>query len=204
MALRVVTAPTEEPITLTEAKAQLRVTHDHENDLISSLIASARDLVEQRTWRQLVTATFRLHLDRFPAGREIILPRPRLASVSSIEYLVAGNWVTLDAGRYTVDAQSEPGRVLVDSAGWPDAEDTLNAVRIQFVCGFGSASSVPEALKSAIKVMIAGLYDNRDDLPTRTERAFQSLIDPYCVRDLAELPYLVGTNASLDRLEGLA
>lgn len=202
MALSVVTAPTEEPITLDEAKAQLRVTHSHEDALISSLITAARDLVEQRTWRQLVTATFRLYLDRFPAGREIFLPRPRLAAVASIEYLVDGVWVSLSTGRYTVDAVSEPGRVLVDTAGWPEADDTLNAVRIQFTAGYGAASAVPAPVKSAIKVMIAALYDNRDDLPMRSERAFQALIDPFCIRDLSELPYLVGTNAALDRLEG--
>lgn len=143
MALSVVTAPTEEPITLAEAKAQLRVTHAHEDALITDLITAAREIIEQRTWRQLITATLMLRLDRFPAGREIILPRPRLVSVASIQYLSSGVWVTLDAGRYTVDPQSEPGRVSVDSAGWPTADETLNAVRIQFTAGYGAAAAVP-------------------------------------------------------------
>jgi uncharacterized phiE125 gp8 family phage protein len=204
MALSVVTAPAAEPITLSEAKAQLRVTHGHEDALISSLISAARELVEQRTWRQLVTATFRLYLDRFPAGREILLPRPRLVSIASIDYLTDGEWVSLSGGQYSVDAVSEPGRVLVDTDGWPEPDDTNNAVRIQFTAGYGAASAVPESIKSAIKVLITGLYDNRDDLPLKTERAFQALIAPFCVRDLGELPYLVGSNLALDRAEGLA
>lgn len=203
MSLSVVTPPSEEPITLAEAKAQLRVTHAHEDDLINGLIAAARELVEQRTWRQLITSTLMLCMDRFPSGRDIILPRPRLVSVASIRYLASGVWVTLDAGRYTVDALNEPGRVQVDHSGWPAADDTLNSVQIQFVAGYGAASAVPPSIKSAIKVLLTGLYDTRDELPLRTERAFQSLIDPFCVRDLGELPYLVGTNQSLVRMEAL-
>lgn len=204
MPLLVVTPPATEPLTLVEAKLQTRVTHAHEDDLLNALIATAREWIEQRTWRQLVSATLQLRMDRFPAGREIVLPRPRLVSVSSIQYLSGGVWTTLAADRYEVDTTSVPGRLRLDDAGWPAIDDALGAVRIQFVCGYGTAADVPGPIKMAMRLLISGLYDSRSQLPELTAESALSLIDPYCVRHLGELPYLAGTNAALSALEAVA
>ena len=209
MSLLIVTPPQSEPLTRAEAKLQTRVTHAHEDDLFDALIVTAREWVEQRTWRQLITATLQLRMDRFPvargnSGREILLPRPRLVSVTSIQYLSGGSWATLDADRYEVDTTSEPGRVRIDDTGWPDIDDALGAVRMQFVAGYGSAADVPGPLKSAMRLLISGLYNFRDQLPDKTEESAGNLIAGYCLRHLGEIPYLVGTNEALSQLEAEA
>lgn len=204
MPLLIVTPPAAEPLTRAEAKLQTRVTHAHEDDLFDALIVTAREWVEQRTWRQLITATFQLRMDRFPTGREILLPRSRLVSVSSIQYRSGGSWATLATDRYEVDSTSEPGRLRLDDAGWPAIDDALGAVRIQFVAGYGSAADVPGPLKMAMRLLISALYDHRSELPESTENAVLSLIGGYCLRHLGELPYLVGTNEALSRLEAQA
>lgn len=205
MPLTVVTPSTVKLITLEEAKLQTRVTHAHEDDLLNAAIVAAREWIEKRTWRQLLTTTLMLRMDRFPRDRFIVLPRPRLASVTSIEHLSGGSWATLSAGRYEVDTASEPGRIRIDSSGWPATDDALNAVRITFVAGYGPAvSDVPESLRLAAKLLVSTFYNFRGEIPEAAQQAVESLIGPYCVRSLSEIPYLLGTNEALSSLEATA
>jgi len=90
-------APASEPITLTEAKAHLRVETDFTEDdtIIGTFISAARESCEARTGRQLVTATYALRLGGFPCGDSIELPKPPLVSVTSITY-VDTDGTTLD------------------------------------------------------------------------------------------------------------
>ena len=61
-------APASEPVSLAEAKLFLRVEHDDDDDLIAALIAAARVQVEAQTRRALITQTWRLVRDVWPAG----------------------------------------------------------------------------------------------------------------------------------------
>jgi hypothetical protein len=66
MALRLITAPNAEPVTLQEAKDSLRVEGTDEDARITRHIINARRQAEAYTERQLVTATWELVLDAFP------------------------------------------------------------------------------------------------------------------------------------------
>lgn len=65
-ALRTITAASEKPITLSEAKAQLRITHNAEDVHIDGLIAAATDWAQTYTGRILVDTQVGIRLDRFP------------------------------------------------------------------------------------------------------------------------------------------
>lgn len=56
--LRLVTAATEEPVTLAEARAQLAVLHSAHDAMIDSLITAARELVERLTGYALAEASY--------------------------------------------------------------------------------------------------------------------------------------------------
>lgn len=151
-----------------------------ENDLITSLGSAARVLVERLTGRQLVTATWLLSLDAFPRGggwafldSPMILPDPHtiripkcpLQSVSSVQYYDLGDTLqTLASTVYDVDARTDPGRiVLAMNQVWPVTRLKPGAVRVTFVAGYGAASSVPETLKTAIKLTVASWFENRGE-----------------------------------------
>jgi uncharacterized phiE125 gp8 family phage protein len=161
----VVTEPSEEPITVAEAKSHMRVDVTTEDTLIAAYISAARQVVEQRTWRTLVTTTLDYYLQGWPSGDTIVLPRPPLASVTSVTYTDSdGTAATLDSDDYHVDTVSTPGQVvLAYSASWPTGTlRTSNPIVVRYVAGYGGASSVPEWAKLAIRWLASHYYENRE------------------------------------------
>ena len=75
------TAPTTEPVTLSEVKAHLRLAvsaaeasaYSAEDDWFTRAIATARTAVEQELGRVLITQTWYAYFDKWPAGRFIEL-----------------------------------------------------------------------------------------------------------------------------------
>lgn len=163
-ALTQTVAPTEEPVTLIDARAQIRLDEASDAPLLPSMIGSARRKVEEFTRRQLVTATFTLKLDKFPSGSTIDVPRPPLQSVSSITYVDTGGSVqTLVASVYTVDTDSHPGRIsLAFGQVWPAIREQDNSVIVTFVAGYGAATAVPDTFKDAIRLLISHRWENRE------------------------------------------
>lgn len=99
MAVTKTIQPTAYPISLAQAKRQLRVDGTDDDTYISGLIAVAADYCESFTSSQFVVATYRLDLERFPEyGRitthyclddnreRIILPVGPVLDVTSITY----------------------------------------------------------------------------------------------------------------------
>jgi uncharacterized phiE125 gp8 family phage protein len=172
-------APASDPVTLAEAKAWLRLDTSADDDLVTSLIQAATNHVETAYGRQLVQASWRLSLDYFPwpngfdllvapvanpDPRTIRLPKAPLISVASVTYYDMGdNLLTLDPAVYEVDATTDPGRVcLAMNKVWPVTRLKPGAVRIAFTAGYGAASDVPAQIKTAIKLIVAHWYENRE------------------------------------------
>lgn len=172
MALKLITAPAEEPISIAEVKRHLRVDIEDDDVLIMQLITAVRTHVEQHILRRaLVTQTWDYYLDAFPASNQIVIPMPSLQSVTSISYTDANDVTsTLDASSYVVDTVNEPGRVMLKaSASWPSTTlAPLNGVAIRFVAGYGLAAAVPQMIKQAILLTIGDLYENRENIVVGT------------------------------------
>lgn len=191
MNLVTITPPAQEPVSLADAKAFMRVEHTDDDSLITSLIVSAREQAEQRTGRALINRIVELSLDTFPPGA-IDLRLPTVQSVSSVTYTdAAGAPVIMDAGDYTLDAATPPAGWLLPSdtlGDWPTTYDSVNAVRIRFVTGYGaSPDTVPEPIRTWIKVRAGTLYKFREEFLTGMSvsdvpvSAIDSLIDSYRV-----------------------
>lgn len=165
---KVTTEPTSEPITLKEAKTHCHVDHNEEDQLITILIQAARETVEQETNRSLITQTRTMKLDYFPRYQtsdgwgQIILPYGPVSSVSSITYVDENEASqTLSSSDYWTDFTSNIPRVIVKNS-WPGTFTMPNAVTVVYVAGYGSATSVPHKLISAIKILVKHLFDNRE------------------------------------------
>lgn len=164
----VITEPTSEPITLDEAKTNLRVTNALEDDLITSLIVSARKWVEGFTWRPLMTQTLQANFDKIDVQSvDILINKYPVQSITSVKYInSAGTEITLTSGTdYEVDLISPTPRIRLTSI--PNMKDSLNAFKIRFVAGYTSAANVPANYKQAMYLIITSLYDNRNQVSTQ-------------------------------------
>lgn len=164
-ALQELEAPTEEPVTLADAKLHLRVDGDEENTWIERAIRAAREYCEETQQRAYVSRRFRLSLERWPCGRTIYLPRPPLQAVEAVSYTRADGTVeTLDPSLYVVDAASEPGAIhLAPDASWPTEQLAPGMpIRVEFLAGYGTVGDVPERVTQAILLLVGHWYEHRE------------------------------------------
>ena len=158
--------PAEEPITLVEAKAHLRVDFADEDGYINTLIVTGRKFCEQYTNRVFITQTWRQNLDWFP--NVIKLKVNPIVSLTSLKYIdTTENQVTItdNADNFQKDFLSDVGSIhegLVNA--FPSVGNTINPIEIITVCGYGAAADVPDDIKHAIKLMVSHLYENRDSV----------------------------------------
>lgn len=159
---KVTSDPAAEPVLLAEAKLHLRVENDEENALISILSQAAREMIEQRLGRSLITQTRTIKMDYFPLCSDtILLPYGPVQSVTSVKHYIDDVEETISNTLYTVDTNSDIARLVIDDS-WPSVDDGINMVTIVYVCGYGASSSyVPKPIKQAIYMLIAHLYENR-------------------------------------------
>jgi len=184
--------PTCLPITLTEAKAHLKVDHSDEDAYIAALIKAVTTRVEAYTGRSLINTQYQWKLDCFPGGCEMKLPKPPLVSIDSITYLASSDGASTDWGStyYSADTVSQPGRLYpAYEETWPtNVRAIQNAVTIKFTAGYGTASTnVPADLRHGMLMSIGHIYENRQDVVVGTgfmveiPKASEFFIDPYRV-----------------------
>ena len=169
--------PTEEPVTLEEVKDHCRVEIDDDDALFLSLITTARESLEIETGRQLLEATYVMRLDAFPGScshERLCIPRAPLQSVTSITYYdTDGTQQTLATTVYGTDIYSEPGLVyLKPGQTWPSTYEIPGAVSITYVAGWDNPLGIPSGLRSALKLIVAHLYENREE---STEKLMHAL-----------------------------
>lgn len=185
------TSPTAEPITVSEAKAWLRVDHDDEDDLISGLITAARMQIEEWTSRALLTQTIVWTMSEatmgtpspaidWPVYRALDMPRSPVQAIVSVKQTGGsdGTVTTLTTNDYVADLARDPAalRFNTQPASW------LGNVQIEYRAGYGtSGASVPAPLKVALKMLMAHLYEHRGDTPDDIPRAIAILLNPFAL-----------------------
>ena len=182
--LSIDTGPASEPVTLTQVKAQLRITGTSEDTRLGDLITAARELVEAYTHRALITQTWEQYHDRWPNGKGFGLAKGRAISLTSITYIdELDNSDTFDTTDVDLATWEDPyPRItLKEGIDWPTV--TLrphDGVIVKFVAGYGNAAAVPAPLKQAIIMAVTALYDGCpetvDGMP-----GVRSLIGPYVI-----------------------
>ena len=153
--------PAEEPVSLAEAKAFLKVDGSAEDGLITTLIGAARLHVEGVTGKALLAQSWRVVLDDWPENGVVKLPVSPLISVTGI--------VATDdhGGSHDIAlAQflSEPDRLLVPRVvvGMPVLQER-QGLEIDYVAGFGTErEDVPADLRQALLGLVAHWFEHRD------------------------------------------
>jgi len=185
----VITAPATYPVSLTEAKTQLRIlnadtTYDTE---VTRLITAATQWIERRYSISIITQTREQVQDnfyeRYPIYRgdsqrwyslfPVMILYPPVQSITTFAYtdqsgtnqtLVAGtDYTAYGTMTTTAGAQDIENCRLILINKWPTFQFIPDAIRITYVTGFGIATQVPEVIKTAVLMVISGLFENRQE-----------------------------------------
>ncbi|GGH13884.1 hypothetical protein GCM10007036_12790 [Alsobacter metallidurans] len=173
-----------EPITLAELKDWLKIDVADEDALLAAAIAAARLGVEAASGRKLVTQTWRLVLNAWPPS-PLSLPVTPVQAVSAIRVFNAANVATTVATAvYQFSGAFNPPQLALLGAV-PAPGRPLGGIEIDMTAGYGAAAAtVPEALRMAVRLFAAHLYENRGDgapgvAPTPMPAAVAALVAPY-------------------------
>ncbi len=185
------TAPAVEPVTLSEAKAHLRVDTATDDAYIGSLITAAREWVEQYLDRTLVHTQWVMRFDKFPPDgtHDIELPRPPMATAGTTTAVALtftfenGTTSTYSTASYRVDRDGVPGTVkTLYGQTWPPHLQDDNAISVTWWGGYGaSGTSVPAAIRHAILMLVGFWYEHRStvlvgSISKQLEFAVESLL----------------------------
>ena len=174
---RLISPPMGLAVSLDAARRAARVSGSGLDAELTDKVRDYTDQAEHATGRALITQTWELTGDAFPDA--IKLPHPPIVNVTLVQfYDVAGVLQTLDPQDYTVDTMSEPGWLLpAPGKTWPATAACVNAVVVQYVCGYGGDySSVP----AGIQGYIVGMVEN-DYFPNPNAQYLARKLDRACV-----------------------
>ncbi|MDW5315012.1 head-tail connector protein [Rhizobium sp. PL01] len=175
------TAVTAEPITLAQAKAQVRVEGADEDTLIGRLITAARDHVENVCGQYFAPRTIETYCDGFcDFARLEVVP---VTSITAIDYSdTAGSAQVVDDTIYELRADGLDASIALKSGNvWPAI---LPGSRIKVTAVVGS-SEVPASVVHAMMLLIGAWFENRE----QTAIVGRSIV--------AELPQSVAVDALL-------
>jgi len=183
MSLRPVGPPAALAVSVADAKLNMRIDGTHLDALVEMWLKGVIGHAEGFTQRTFMARSWRLMLDRFPEGA-IKLERPPLMSVSHIKYYDAANILqTLDPVDYLVDGASEPGYIVpAPGRAWPSTFEKINAVEVQFICGYGvDATATPDELKLYILAKLQEQFDpaTRPEKDTVQSTYIDNLLWPF-------------------------
>jgi uncharacterized phiE125 gp8 family phage protein len=186
MALTLTSGPAEEPVTVAEAKAHLRIDGSAEDILIASLIVTSRLHVEAALGLALITQGWRLTLDAWPKGGVVRFPLRPIQSVTSVAVMDAtGAPAMVAAEDYLLDGQALRPRLVPRDGAWPEPGRRTNGIEIAFAAGIGEEpEEIPQPIRHAILLLVAHWYEHRDPLEigaaaAAIPAAVSDLLKPY-------------------------
>jgi len=186
------TPPTVEPVSLSEAKAHLRVDGTDEDVYISACITAARTRLEHETRRAFIRQEWQAEITGvISCALPVELPRPRL---------IQGEPITLEfrdtAGEWQQSSDLMVGKTREPALLWITATPSTIAAplsdqdavwRVTYLAGYGeTAADVPGPLRSAIMLLTAHLFERREAVVSGTiiaevPKSIDWLVDPYRV-----------------------
>lgn len=161
--LELITGPTLEPITPNDVASQILI--EPSDPMVEFYISSARSIIEHQVG-PLLSQVWVQYESEWPSGNILELKKPRVSSITSIEYRDEdGVEYTFSSSNYSLDSSDSynPSIVLKQTSYWPtDSLYEVNPIAITFTCGYTSVSSVPIDIKMGALMLAGYLYENRE------------------------------------------
>lgn len=183
-ALERLTAPSVYPITLDEAREQMRIDDYDSDTLILRLISAATSFVDAQgvLGKAIITQTWAQWAGQSP-GTVTLMLGP-VQSVDAVKYYDTDGVLQTDTlSNYEVLGTANRKTIAPKSGfNWPTTQNRDDAIKIEYTVGYGSApSNVPETVRQAMLMLVAHWYENRENSTTdrlqSTPYGFSELLD---------------------------
>jgi|SRR5947209_6333717 len=181
----IVNGPAVEPVALADMKQWLKLESSDDDDVVGALITAARLMMEAQTRRMLITQTWRLIYDCWPNGHVVKIPLAPFQSAPAMRvYDANGAAQTVGTSLYYVDAAPDAARIIF-GAPPPTPGRAAAGIEIDVIVGYGAAAtSVPEPLRQAIRMLVTDWYESRgdaapDDPANALPSPVRALVAPY-------------------------
>ena len=187
MTLSLVTDVTEEPVSVDEQKAHLRLDANDDDAYVGQCITAARVWIEGQTRRAIMAQTWDYGIDyhwpakygitqiEFPINPVAAQGSPETVSITYVDS--DGNSQTLASTQYTVAARTHHSFIVpAFSIVWPEVRNVPDAITVRFIAG--DSSNVPQELHRATMILAGYYYENRET-SEKAPDAVEALISPY-------------------------
>lgn len=208
-AMKIITDPSLEPVTLAEAVDYARGNIGIEDDIFNALITCATEQVESITEHRFITHTTEQYYDHWQTTFNLRFPP--LVTVNSVKYYDEdGSLQTFAAATnyWTVNNSKHQGSVeLMPGATIPTLENGRpQSIVINYDNGYGAtAASTPETFKTVIKMFVADMYYarrmNLEDVNLTENKTAMQLLGSYAVStvDAVSLAQFTGLSGGFVR-----
>lgn len=164
--LELIDAPATTPITLAEVKAQLRVEHTDDDDILNRLInvAVAFTDVKGALGQAMISQKWGQWIESTPPQKVKLILSPFIALTAVNYYDTDGVLQTDTLSNYQVFGTSTYVTVEPkDGFSWPTTQSRPDAIRLDYTIGYGETTAdVPETLRHALMLIVGHWYDNRE------------------------------------------
>ena len=176
--------PTTKVVTYLEIKEQLRIDSNDEQSLLEAYIDAATQMAENYCNRHFITHQYKLYFNEKVPRASLIFPNCTLETTGSNNPV---NWLDENGAEQSsdkayIDKFANPSLIYL-SSDFPSNTLQTNAANtfwFWFNSGFGDAATdTPEAIKQAIKLIVADMYYFREDRKRAFPMASQILLQPY-------------------------
>ena len=177
----VLSAPSCEPVTLEELKSFLRITHNHEDGVLSGYIKAARMFCENYTGKSFINRELMARFEKIESTSSVFLPRGPIASVEEVKiYGPDQIGRVLTPNDYDVDILI--GKLFLKShVNIPIVKNQTRILDVSYTAGYGAdANHIPEPIRQAVLMKATQMFEGRGDVPIDMPfDMIASLLKPY-------------------------
>jgi uncharacterized phiE125 gp8 family phage protein len=175
--LKLITAPTIEPVTLNEVKNYLKIdlADTSQDTYLTALIKAVRESIEACLKRSLITQTWLVNFDYY--SEKYVLQRPNIIAIASLKLTDSENTEhTIDSSNYFLKNDT---LFIKDTYNLTLDLRNYLAVEIVYTAGYGAtASNVPEGVKQGILEQIGSIFECSDNTNILSPKA-KIFLDSY-------------------------